>query len=65
MINLIHKLFKEGRMMKSQMKTTLFFDMEGNVNFEFILQGQTINQAYYVEMLKWLSETVRIKRPEL
>jgi hypothetical protein len=33
--------------------------------FEFIPQGQTVNQAYYVELLKWLREAVRIKRPEL
>jgi hypothetical protein len=26
---------------------------------------QTINQAYYVETLKWLHETVHRKRPEL
>jgi hypothetical protein len=35
-----------------------------NIHFEFIPQDQTINQAYYVEILKWLREAVRKKRPE-
>jgi histone-lysine N-methyltransferase SETMAR len=49
------------------MKTMLitFFDIKVIVYFEFIPQGQTLNHAYYAEMLKRLYETVRIKRPEL
>jgi hypothetical protein len=35
-----------------------FFDIMGTVHFELIPQGQTVNQAYYVEILKWLNEAV-------
>jgi hypothetical protein len=49
------------------MKTTLiiFFDIKGNVHFEFIPPGQTIDQAYCTETLKQLRESVCRKRPEL
>jgi hypothetical protein len=55
-------------MSKSQMKTMLmtFFDSKGIVHYEFIPQGQTVNQAYYVEIMKRLREAVcKKKRPEL
>jgi hypothetical protein len=32
---------------------------------KFIQQGQTVNQAYFMEILKRLHEAVRRKRPEL
>jgi hypothetical protein len=40
------------------MKTMLItsFDIKGTVHFEFILQGQTVDQSYYVEILKWCVE---------
>jgi hypothetical protein len=48
-------------MIQSQIKTMLitFLDIEGTVHLEFIPQGQTVNPAYYVEILKRLLEDVR------
>jgi hypothetical protein len=66
-----HKWVKEGCrkacMLKSQMKTLLviFYDIKGTIHFEFIPQGQTVIQAYYVEILKQLHEAVCRKSPEL
>jgi len=39
---------------KSQIKTLLItvFDIDGSVHFEFIPQGQAVNYAYYVGILK-------------
>jgi hypothetical protein len=42
-----------------------FFDVKGTVLYEFIPQGETVNQAYHVETLKRLREAVSRKRPEL
>jgi hypothetical protein len=41
-----------------------FLWYQGIVHFEFIPQGQTVNQAYYMEILKSLHEVVCRRRPE-
>jgi hypothetical protein len=44
---------------------TADFDITGIVHFEFILQGRTVNQAYYVEVVNQLHEAVHRKKPQL
>jgi len=55
------------RQVKSHVKTMLicFFDIKGLIHFEFIPQGQTVNQQFYLEVLKRLRDAVRRKRPKL
>jgi histone-lysine N-methyltransferase SETMAR len=52
---------------KSQIMTLLicFFNIKGIVHLEFITQGETVNQGYYVEILKWLHEAVHREGSEL
>jgi len=40
-----------------------FFHQKGIVHKEFVPPGQTVNAAFYVEVLKRLRENVRKKRP--
>jgi hypothetical protein len=42
-----------------------FLRHRGYFPFEFIPQGQTVNQTYYMELLKRFCEVVHRKRPEL
>jgi len=42
-----------------------FFNIRGNVHYEFVPTGQAVNQVYYLEVLERLREKVRRKRPEL
>jgi hypothetical protein len=53
------------RMSKSQMNTMLitFLDVTDTFHFEFIAQGPSVNQDYYVEIRKRLREAVRKKDP--
>jgi len=58
---------KKARQVKSNVKTMLicFFDIKGLVHFEFVPQGQTVNQQFYLEVFKRLRDAVQRKRPEL
>jgi hypothetical protein len=39
-----------------------FSDIKDIIHFEFIPQGQAVNQANYVEISKWLHEAMIRKR---
>ena len=54
-------------MLKSKFKTMLivFFDINGIVMTEWVPEGQTVNQTYYLTVLATLRKRVRKKRPEL
>ena len=58
---------KKARLFKSKIKVMLivFFDVHGIVHLEFLLQGQTINQNIYKDILRRLMRSVREKRREL
>ena len=43
----------------------VFFDWHGVIHYEFIPRGQTVNNEFYVAVLKLLREAVRRKRPQL
>lgn len=58
---------KKCRQVKSNIKTMLicFFDAKGVVHSEFVPPGQTVNQTFYLEVLRRLRNSVRQKRPDL
>jgi hypothetical protein len=41
------------------------FDIKGTVHKKFILADQTVNSAYYCDILRRLIENVRRLRPEI
>jgi len=57
---------KKARQVRSNIKSILicFFDLKGIVHKEFVPPGQTVNAAFYVEVLRRLRENVRRKRPD-
>ena len=57
---------KKARQVISNIKSMLicFFDQKGIVHKEFVPPGQTVNYAFYVEVLRRLPENVRRKRPD-
>jgi len=42
----------------------VFFDMEAIVHYEYVPQGQTVNQQFYLQVLKRLKLAVCRKRPQ-
>lgn len=58
---------KKARMSKSKVKSMLiaFFDSKGVVHKEFVPPGQTVNAAFYVEVLTRLKKRVARIRPEI
>jgi len=58
---------KKKRQVRSNVKTMLivFCDVRGIVHWEFVPPGQTVNQEFYLEVLRQLRENVRRKCPEL
>jgi hypothetical protein len=50
---------------KIKIMLIVLFDIWGVVCHGFVPQGQTVNAAFYVEVLKRLRECVRCVRPEL
>jgi len=58
---------KKARQVRSNVKTMLivFFYVRRIVHQEFIPAGQTVNQEFYLEVLRRMRENVRRKQPEL
>jgi len=58
---------KKGEASQANVKTMLicFLDIKGLVHFEFVPQGQTVNQQFYLEVFKRLRDAVRRKRSNL
>ncbi|VEN60324.1 unnamed protein product [Callosobruchus maculatus] len=58
---------KKARQVRSNVKVllTVFFDCRGVVHHEFLSQGSTVNQEYYLQVMRNLREAIRQKRPDL
>ncbi|KAJ4428812.1 hypothetical protein ANN_25805 [Periplaneta americana] len=58
---------KKARQVRSNVKTMLiyFFDVNGIVHKEFVPPGQTVNQHFYLDVLRRLRESVRRKLYEM
>ena len=55
------------RQVRSKIKVLLpvFFYASGVVHHEYLPEGFTVNQTYYIEVLKRLRDAIQRKRPEL
>jgi hypothetical protein len=63
----IHPSRKKALISRSQFKTILvcIFDHKWIIHYQFIAQGQMVNQQCYLEVLTRLQESVQSKRPKL
>ena len=79
MIPIIHRIYYKPKIIKGSIRCyvrrnkfnilpstrCVCRDIRGSVHYEFVPTGRTVNQVYYLEVLKRLLEKVRRKRPEL
>ncbi|UYV63349.1 hypothetical protein LAZ67_2003808 [Cordylochernes scorpioides] len=58
---------KKARMSKSRIKTVIivFFDIRGIEHCEFVPQGQTVNSAFYLEVLRRLKRRIARVRTDI
>jgi hypothetical protein len=58
---------KKPQISKSKIKIMLicFFDIRDIIHFEFVLEGATVKQTFYVEVLKRLIDAMRHKQGKL
>jgi len=49
---------------KVKVMLIVFFDMEGIIHYEYVPQGQTVNQQFYLQLLKRLRLAVSRKRSQ-
>ncbi|UYV61595.1 hypothetical protein LAZ67_1005470 [Cordylochernes scorpioides] len=58
---------KKARMRKSRIKTMIivFFDIRGIVHCEFVPQGETVNSAFYLEVLRRLKRRIAQVRTDI
>ncbi|UYV75591.1 hypothetical protein LAZ67_13000681 [Cordylochernes scorpioides] len=58
---------KKARMSKLRIKTMIivFFDIRGIVHCEFVPQGQTVNSAFYLEVLRRLKRRIARVRTDI
>ncbi|UYV74934.1 hypothetical protein LAZ67_12001834 [Cordylochernes scorpioides] len=58
---------KKSRLCKSKNKVLLvtFFDIKGIVHYEYLEEGQTINKESYLNIMRRVHESIRLKRSEM
>ncbi|UYV65096.1 hypothetical protein LAZ67_3003126 [Cordylochernes scorpioides] len=61
------KKTKKSRLCKSKNKVLLvtFFDIKGIVYYEYLEEGQTINKKSYLNIMRRVRESIRLKRSEM